>query len=539
MLLFGAQVALITSIFLLNAVVSNCQQFTPPPSYISRFDLVKVPSGDLLQILYDDVVITTTEDFAIVARLEGMPERVTFLNPFFQIEREAPYAIPANFPAGKLRPLKLTVGSYLVTAYVNDAAWNATTIRIFIRPENLPRRGPAPEEISPSYSDPSFIQIMPPVATCKEPKPFLGFRDFSLSVKSKGTYFVTFFVKPCKVSGASDRARLRVLSYESNDDDDSITEVLWAKVVTSGLVQVSIDVRCEKFIFYGELCLDTSYSKWLCATTSFRTVPALPVPPPILSLVPPKMLQLAPGDQVKLVFRTTNNTGSPYWSGVLAGRHDYTLQMFMVDYDGAEIARWGKTKGNTAVARIGGRLCGIPPALDGARVSLRYFEHTCNNSGTFLGEFETVLTVSTDFESLSKQDTRIPSFPQPSYPPTEVGKPARISVTAINRGGGERADGTLSKLQYQWLKRMQPDGLEPMYPTEIQGATGPSILFSSVECDAPCGEMTGCSSDVRYFVDVCNTFGCRRSAAIKPIVFPPTSKTDGIRTWNETSCSWM
>lgn len=529
---------LLLSLLLMYAVRSGSQQLTPPPSYISRFDLVQVPSGDTLEKLYDDIIITTTQSFAIVARIDGTPNTVTFLNPFFQIEREAPYAIPANFPAGQLRPLKLTVGSYLVSAYVNDAAWNVTTIRIFIRPENVPPRGPMPNEITPKYEDPAFSTIMVPMTTCTAPMPSITVKDLSFSNMSNSIYQISVVLKLCSDKNATNKLRLRVLSFDADDGGQPEVVVLWAKIVSSGLVQVPINVRCEKIVIYGEACVDTSSSKMLCATTNFRTVPPLPVTAPILSLTPPKVLELSPGDQAKLVFRITNNTGSPYWGGVRNGKQPYTLQLFMVDANGSEIARWSKSTQNFAVARIGGKLCGIPPSLDGAKISLRYFESECGKSGTFLGIFETVLSVSTSIVSLSMQDVRPPHFPQPMFPETIAGMQTRIAVAAVNRGNGERADGSATKLQYQWLKKVEASGSELVYPSPISSANGPSLLISKAECDPPCGTIDGCSSSVSYFVDVCNTFGCRRSAAIKPHVLPPNSSMEGGKMWNGSSCSW-
>lgn len=526
-------------LLILSIAYSVSREVMVEQAYIERFDLVSVESMKTLAVLTDGYVITTNQTYSIVARVVGTPMKVTFTHPYLQVERRAPYAIPPNFPDDQLRPLNLTIGTYMLSAYVDDKIDNATTLRFYIRPADMPRRGPAPDEVSLTYNDSSLSLVMPPDSACDQPNPYVFIGTINESSESFGKFVAEVETEACPNKTSGDEMRLRLLSYNEVEEKAPQVVVFWADVVSAGSVEVSIEGQCDRNVIYGEVCVKTNTSDAFCGTSNFRTVPPLPVADPTLNLIPPKSLKLAPGDSANLAFRTTTNRKSPFGSQAETGPRDYILQAFMMDNKGAQIAQWKETTSSTAIARIGGKLCGIPASLNGSSVSLRFKEATCKNSATFKGIYETKIFVSTDFESLTVQDSVPPHFPQPVFPPTEIGKAARIAVAAVNRGGGLRADGSETTLEYQWYKKKGLHTWTEEYPLPIVGATSPSLLLPKVKCVRTCDDDMDCDDYLAYFVDVCNTFGCRRSAPILPDVLPPMNDTRENAVWNHDRCEWV
>ncbi|GAB0490508.1 hypothetical protein MMPV_001745 [Pyropia vietnamensis] len=317
---------------------------------------------------------------------------------------------------------------------------------------------------------------------------------------------------------------------------------------------------CEPRSIYGEACVaDATTGAPLCVRTETREVAALP--PPSLRVndpIPLPALALAPGDAVTFTTNVTagldENNSEPVGPSavrlvpVLRRANGTTIRSDPVVVEG----------GRPAVVRNDLLSAGVSTADDGAVVGVEVSRGACTLgtaptvlvSGTIGSGGGTVLSVSADTPSLVRQDTQLPTIVSVVYPPTAQGEPVNITVTATNEGGGRRrggngGDGALvpTALTYQWLKQGRAFTVAPNAPPPdvLVGETAAVLQLSAAACLnflGSCGRF-GCSGLEQYQVDVCNTFGCRRSAIVQPAILRPEDEQLAQELEQSSRCTFV
>lgn len=208
-----------------------------------------------------------------------------------------------------------------------------------------------------------------------------------------------------------------------------------------------------------------------------------------------------------------------------------------------------------AVVRNALLAAGAAAADDGAVVGVEVSRAACPPGGAstvVVGAAAgggTVLSVSAATPSLVVQDTRAPTIVSAVYPPTAIGEPVNVTVTATNGGGGRRragggGSGTVpTALTYQWLKQgtafSEAAGSTP--PAVLAGETAAVLPLAAATCLNllnSCGRF-GCFGLEQYQVDVCNTFGCTRSRIIQPAILRPADEQQALELEQSSRCTFV
>lgn len=323
-----------------------------------------------------------------------------------------------------------------------------------------------------------------------------------------------------------------------------------------GFGGIAVRRSCEPRSIYGEACVIESTTRTrMCARTDVRIVDALP--PPALRLndpLPPPTLALAPADAVTL--RANVTAGLDEDNRVPVGPPAVRLVAFVRRRDnGTRRSAPVVVAAGPAVIRNTLLAAGVAAADDGAVVGVEVSRAACPPGGAstvVVGGAPgggTVLSVSAATPSLVVQDTRVPTIVSVVYPPTAVGEPVNLTVTATNEGGGRRrvggdGGGTVpTALTYQWLKQgtafSEAAGSTP--PAVLAGETAAVLPLAAAACLNllnSCGRF-GCFGLEQYQVDVCNTFGCTRSRIIQPAILRPADEQQALELEQSSRCTFV
>lgn len=520
-----------------------------PPPRITGFRLYNTDARLFMRDLRPNAVVAPPYNYTVVAVVSYPdPASVTFTRPFRHTERRPPFVLsgdwPPHSPYGPVnyQPLRLLPAVYRLSAFADNATEFEFTISniTFLPPTGLPARlGPLPTEIEPKLDlAKTKAPVKPPACESAAPK------TPRLVVRSWGrTWYpgveVGYILYYCK----GPKLRERLIEYIATKRPDGTfeerTRVVYALVSKSYEAAQSIahgltHQFCEEKTVYLEFCAADAETKLeKCATSPIITLPAKTVPDPQPRFRPPIELVLAPGDRAKVRFAIANWTkddeDAPFWNGQTNTNVTYVLNG-AVERPGGFVDVGPRIRGMQAEVQVPVRGGGVTLADNGSQAYLQYAEADCpSNVAEFRLPYSTRIVVDPDAKALLRQDMALPEIVKaPTYPATEYKKPVTLSVEARNVGGGMRAGGEATGLTYQWYKREDMYlSFSRAYPRLIPGATGPMLRIVEAVCDpgeAGCGRW-GCFGLERYYVDVCNTFGCRRAGPVLPNVLAPPGKS--------------
>lgn len=420
----------------------------------------------------------------------------------------------------------------LLTSQATNMPQASTT-----RSSNLPKRGPLPSQIAPSsYKNPSQKSVEIPNirhACGRKEAPKISLKDLEQSM-NYGQFVQTYRVDRCHVFHYL-RIRLLRISAEAVKGKSVLkTHVRHVRLddYFQNLKYALLSPTCIPSTFYIEACGRHRTKGVLCATSKLFETPDPIVPEARLAIRPPIELRLSPGGSALLQTRITKDL--KYGEGFSNGGYQTTgpraLQMFAVSSSGQRLASSRQVVGTNVSLVVGGS----GTSRNGSTVFSKYALKSCrSNSASWRSRYSTRIVVSKKVSPLVRQDSRVPDFKMPIYPKTNIDEFATLKVSARNKGDGKRADGSVTEMHYQWYVRNRDYGIYEMYAETIKGATKASLRVKA-DCVAKyCGRY-GCSNLRIYFVDVCNTFGCRRSGPIKQRLIPPPLKKG--ENWNAEYC---
>lgn len=446
-------------------------------------------------------------------------------------------AMAASLPVFHLSVLLSVILPALVyTTYVTEI-----TTTITARSSHLPKRGPLPSNITPTmYSHPSQRSFKVPMIkpTCgRKTPPKIHIRKLTQS-RGNAQFQQTYSVDWCR---GDHKLRIRLLQIFTkaleNGEQAIQTRVLAIdnESYFQSIQYAHLTATCKQIYFYIEACGKHPTKGDLCATSTVVKIklPNPAVPEPRLAIRPPIVLRLSPGGTALVETRTTKdfNTGRGFSNGGYDSRGPHVLQMFAVSSSGKKLSSSAQVAGTNVSLVVGGS----GTSWDASTVFTKYAPSYCSsNSASWRERYSTRIVVSRNVSALVKQDKRVPDFDQPEFPRTKIGgKPVTLKVSAKNNGGGRRADGSVTKMHYQWYVRNSDYDYSPTYARLIKGATKATFRVNADCVPKGCGP-SGCSRLRLYFVDVCNTFGCRRSEPIEKNLIPPPLKKD--EEWNTLWC---
>lgn len=503
---------------------------------ITRFQLVDARTGAVVRALTNGDTISVSHPFTITA-IPAIPgaRRVTFTSPFPYVSRGSPFALSDSATT----PLGLIPNEYELTAYANSGKANALTVRVTVKPPGFPSRGPMPSSSSLGVPAP------PPVKGSCVGKPAPSFEELSISAphEYRNGWAYSGKINYCTAGRQAVRMRLMFVTYkpegggrpdeiitQEQDNFETLNYQLWKGFPYD---------RCGDSLIYLEACALNADGSPLCGTSEMFFVPKPQVKEPLPAFRPPIVLELAPGDKAKVVFRITDETKNR--EGLLNDEDitgPFNIASVIKARDGFILKSNLLKLGKSTVAKLpaDGKGRGVTWRDNSAKVFLKFGRPGCKNDfDTFEERYATKLIVKKTVVSLIRQDKKLPKFDQPEYPATLEGEPVTITVrNALNVGGGKRSDGSTPALHYQWYLSTTMYTPYREYAEPIVGETGPTLTLAKAECQDVSGGRWGVFGLRYYYVDVCNTFGCRRSQKVTPnIRSPPLAPGE---TWSEVGC---
>lgn len=523
---------------------------------ISAFQLIDISTNKQIQELdFDYGVLTTRDPVTVVAKIPESSEPVkyvTFLSPVFRREFFAPYSLAGDNRRGTFFPATFPEGEFVISAYVGDdvesASFFSNRRRIQFQPK-FPKRGPHPSELEPEPLKGETLVAPMARKSCRRTN---GPSSLQFFVSESSYYFdeiaVEVTTKWCAEDGSD--IRVRIINFSVDTNATISTKVLFQEILkknSGGFSFFAYNRECENRFVYAEACVSRrahGEPELLCRTSTFRWTPKKTVPEPRLKWRPPIEILLAPGDSIA-VETTTFVPKDPF--GATAGfsngqdddnDKDTVLRGITEKVDGTLSTTLPSNK--SVVVNVPNGSGGVSLEDNGALLYVLYSEASCpKTEASWKSRYNTTILVSKDYKSLVKQDISLPTFETPVYPETVFMQPAMVTVEAENPGGGLREGGVPTELHYQWYLRTEDFlPLSRSYAEPIPGATGATLNIPEAQCETGGCGRSGCTDLREYYVDVCNTFGCRRSEPITPRILPPLNIPDGM-VWNEGSCQFV
>ena len=518
---------------------------------ISGFQLIDISTNKQIRELRGYDVITTRDPVTVVATIpesSGPVKYVTFSSPVFRREFFAPYSIAGDDRRGTFFPATFPEGKFVISAYIGDEVGRQSFRRVQFQP-NFPRRGPHPSELEPEPLKRGTLVAPMARKSCRRTKGPSSLQFFVFD--SSYTFDVIELSVTTKWCAEDDsNIRIRIISFSIDTNATISTKVLFQKILKNPRNPsyfTTTNRGCGDRFVYAEACVSRRAHggpELLCRTSRFQWIPKKTVPEPRLKWRPPIQILLAPGDAIA-VETTTFVPEDPYGAtvGFSNGRDDdndidAVLRGITEKVDGTLSTTLPSNK--SVVVNVPNGRGGVSLEDNGALLYVRYSEASCpKTEASWKSRYNTTIFVSKDHKSLVKQDKSLPTFETPVYPETVFMQPAMVTVEAENPGGGLREGGVPTELHYQWYLRTKDFlPLSRSYAEPIPGATGATLNIPEAQCSTGGCGGSGCFALLEYYVDVCNTFGCRRSEVIEqPRILPPSSIPDGM-VWNYFSCQF-
>ena len=448
-------------------------------------------------------------------------------------------------------PANLAQGDQIISAYPDDDI-NEENFYLMEMPvrvdSDLPETGPLASEVTPIPLPGKELAVPTIHVACNRTSPpGVSFYSSYASAYNFDEMNYDLNIEWCK--GDADKARIRLIEWKKDETGIVKTTVLSQTVAEYLQYQTTmLEARgCADRYIYAEACVSKpskGMANLLCGTSRFKLVPKRIVPEPRLKWRPPIKVMLAPGDAFEWKVQTwlppDRPDDIPPFSNDLddTTKMKYGLQGVVEKHDG-NITTSSKIVSTSVVMSLNEGATGVSLKENGTIIYANYSSATCMTSeGTWRDRYKTTILVSSKYKSLVRQDVSLPTIETPVYHETVFQAPARITVNASNPGLGLRSDGASTGLHYQWyLRKTAYHPSQRSYSEMIPGATEATLRIEKANCNpsGDCGRW-GCSDLYKYYVDVCNTYGCRRSEAVEPRVLPPVKIPAG-KEWVDALCS--
>jgi len=302
-----------------------------------------------------------------------------------------------------------------------------------------------------------------------------------------------------------DAFRLQVWSTPINATGPATLEAESMEMIARGAspaaksTETQMVPRCAPRSWYAEACVvPAAKGVPACSRSPVIEHPDGLVAAPVVTLVnpfPPRRLALAPGDRVRL--STSVKAVARSW---LACAYSLSLK----DLRLVTVVRRADNTTRRSAPVLGSSTITtqvvVTTADDGAVVYVEASRKECPAAPTrilstnTLETGGTILSVSTATPPLVAQDMKPPIVKGILWPPTELGKPVTLTVTATNGGGGGRllSSATVStNISYQWLNATRFNAAHEEWAV-MDGETGPTLelKFPRPVCFASdCGRL--------------------------------------------------
>lgn len=489
---------------------------------ILGLELVSADSRKHIRSITGFDVISEVSPWTIVAKTTGghLLKNVTYVKPFLNIVSKAPYPALGFRSETEYHPITLKRGKYTVSAHVNNEKWYEYVIPIFYD-SNLPNIGPSSLKLPPTTSNGQTLAEIPNnLGKCdRKNGPSIEIVRSGIYYESYETIEVYSQVDWCSKSSV----RSRLLQFKTIDGVN-VTNLVETRVLQEyeskgdEIVKFFVGRECNPYLVYLEVCSKDKKEKPLCGTTHLKRIPRLPVPEPRLKFRPPIVLFLAPGDsiQIETVTVKVNHDISSETEGFSNGGHDFhgyklKLKSIVEREDGKKTSTGWSSHLQSIL-----KLDSISKKYNNSEAYIQYRSPKCKKAiQSWRKRYATKIFVDENTPSLVKQDFRLPDFSTPGIPQPELGETISIRIEAVNNGGGRRADGSPTELHYQWyIRREDMYYSKETYAEPIAGETRNVIDFKVDRCYSTICGLWECSNLGILYVDVCNTYGCRRSDGI-------------------------
>lgn len=523
--------------------LSFCQSSTP---FITAYYIANAVNGEVNRRITKYDVISPSFPWTIVLNLTAPAETLTYENPFQVVRNIAPYPLTGFSNATKFVPLDLSTGEHQVSAFANNMNKYVIPYSFFVD-LTLPDRGPLPWDVIPvPIEGHGSMGIPNPQEGCERGNDEFKILSVDPSESPYDSQQIQSFITIDWCSGMH-AVRVRLMRYERKllENRTFVDQSTVMQQIRATEVEFNVDVfhykECQPYYYYIEACVKSSSYEIFCDTSSLKRVPSRQVPEPRIRYRPPIVIEMAPGDSIMIrneikvqVEDLDEETESLSNGGFDIHGISFELQGVVMNQSGStRVLPWNFTD------FVDIDLNNVSLSDNGTEVFSRYKDPECpERSDSWRGRYSTKIIVTNIVSGLEKQDERLPRFEQPFYPITPFGEQVTLRVNAVNEGGGRRKDGSSTSLHYQWYLRDQDSLMKTRtYAEPIPGATGNTLKIIATKCGGyvNCGRW-GCHDLGILFVDVCNTYGCKRSEGILPNVTAPTFVPEGM-VWDKYSCS--
>lgn len=476
---------------------------------ISQFILINRNTGSS-RALQNNSIVRIRRRHIITAVISEDTRSVTFTSPSLSTTHENPFTFD---PAAH----GLRFGPQIISAFPNQQHKRHLSIHVFFIPRGFTRRGPLP---TPTGSELADLPLV--TARCRG-STRLSVTDVRTTPNFSYGGIVERVYARVRFCNRVQSMRIRYIDYTPNRNGDP---ALWGIEYVTDNIPADGEIASSELLlqsvgdefFFIEACMRQRDGTPLCATSDITLYPSRAPAEPLPVFRPPIELRVAPGDTASLTYSFVENEkfNSPFRNGAgnIPGK-DVFLQARLQRRSGSLFQTFSWERGPIYTVNLFGKR-GASRKLRGGTVNIKHSRARRRSITDDDPRISTRILVS-NISSLVKQDTSLPTFRQPKYngPEVDFGDPAEITVRANNSGGGRRANGRRPSLHYQWYIRRADDYYYTTYAEPIPGATNATLKEEKVSCDfTACTTLYGCYGMARYYVDVCNTFGCRRSEEI-------------------------
>lgn len=257
-----------------------------PIHYVSRFQLLQLPSKRALHDLDNYSVITTSHPFAILALISGTRDpikHVTFTDPWYTRMYYPPYALAGVSPKGKYLEANLSPGVYRITAYTGEYAYGHSAKKVLVqfRPD-FDKAAPLPDFVDAGDFPEGELHIPKASFSCtRREQP-----DIPVVTISNDAYpdSIDVYVRPDWCHGPDDTVRIRTIQWTINQHGSVVTKAIAQKIgrhLKYGLLVHAPRYFSKDVYFFIEVCVRVEQAdelgdwKPLCVKSNLRWLPKL------------------------------------------------------------------------------------------------------------------------------------------------------------------------------------------------------------------------------------------------------------------------
>lgn len=536
---------------------------------ILYFEAWNARTGGFVSRIKLNSIIAVDFPITIIPVTKGRVQNVTFYRPQPFTATLYPFAL-----LGMASPL--SHGKRRVTAFVNGNPNKMLDIYFFIRHKKWPLYGPLTSSVPLRFSNSKFKTVFVPNSTCRHPKPMIerfeqvyfdlySYRWVLLCESNAPIAFETD-IRTC--SKGAYRYRETRMSYNVDSQSKSGScnsscqqrHSIQYTVVDARTFQYSkgwyndYSERMELRQLERSRCAALHEARYFEVCFRFKgkiecetSIVAVPnsngtLITPLLRFRPPIEIRIAPEDKVSVSMRAILFPNPlwfthPFATGLITDGavKPFSLQLHAQSLSGQLIASSARYPDS--------KLFSLPlkNPENGTTVFFDYGYASCPDfRASGANHYSTTIIVDKSVKRLIKQDVRLPTFPEPTLKPTALGDPFNVTVYAKNEGGGLREGGAPTELTYQWYVLEDIAYGAEIYPKRLVGETEPVLHIPYLYFRYyQWGHSTQGFLQI-LFVDVCNTFGCKRSVGLDTgTLLDDYSPDPGHCYWHSDCQYWM